>query len=313
MPKVTVSIPCYNAASSAESRSWLEEAVDSVLTQSHDDLELLLIDDGSPDDTYEFLEQFTDDPRVSRHTQENQGFPGARNTGLDLGDGEYYAFIGQDDVWDENKLERQIEFLQSSDADLVHSNTRHIDETGETFGHRHETAPPEQEGAGDEQFIRELFLRNFICIQSVLAEAHVFEDVRFDESLSINCDHDLWLRLAGEFDIGYVPDTLLSKRFHGSNTSSRYEELHEQRIALIEKTVDQYPFLEDVRDQKLSKVYLTHGINLIQDGRLKEGRSALSTAIQYDTTCWKAYATYLLTLGGSRFGIPLVRRFSRAP
>ena len=311
MTKVSISIPFYNAYSNNRGQQWARQSIESVLDQTHEEFELLLIDDGSTDETVELLREYTDDGRVRLITQENRGFPGARNRGLEEGEGDYYAFIGQDDLWDAEKLERQIAYLESTDDDLVHTNALHIDENGDIISRRHDDDPPLQ--THREKFIRELFMHSFICIQSVLASTKVFEDHRFDESLSINCDHELWLRLGGEFNFGYMPDELVHKRFHGSNVSGRYETLFKERKRMIEKITHRYPFLEDLRNRKLSQVYLTYAIRLIVDGEIGRGRKALRQSITYNGMNWKAYATYILSLAGPTLGGEVVRRLAKPP
>jgi glycosyltransferase involved in cell wall biosynthesis len=311
MTKVSISIPFYNVYSNEQGESWARQCIRSVLDQTHEEFELILIDDGSTDETIELLSEYTDDGRTRLIKQENRGFPGARNRGIEEGEGDYYAFIGQDDLWDSKKLERQIAYLESTDDDIVHTNALHIDENGEIIGRRHNDDPPLQ--THRKMFIRELFMHSFICIQSVLANTKVFEEHRFDESLSINCDHELWLRLAGEFNFGYMPDEIVYKRFHGSNVSGRYETLFEERKCMIEKMVKRYPFLGDLRNQKLSQVYLTYAVRLIVDGEVDRGRKALRQSITYNGMNWKAFATYVLSLAGPTIGGEVVNRLSKPP
>lgn len=143
-------------------------------------------------------------------------------------------------------------------------------------------------------------MRNFICIQSVLIHRDVIEHRRFDEELTINPDHDMWLRFAGDAEIAFMDEKLLRKRYDGGNISSNYERLFVERKHLVEKAVDRYSLLEDLRARKLASVYLTYGINLLADGKLGEGRDALRQAMKYDATNWKSYAAYLLSFCGPR-------------
>jgi glycosyltransferase involved in cell wall biosynthesis len=304
MARVSISIPCYN-----EER-WISETIESVLNQTFSDFELLLVDDGSTDNTADIISEYTDDPRVRYIYQENQGFAGARNTGLEEGDGDYYAFIGADDMWKPTKLEQQVAFLEANDTDIVHSNAEHIDEDGEVFERRHENKPPEQTDMRD--FIRDLFFRSFICIQSVLCRESAIEGERFDEDLSINCDHDMWLRLAGDNDFGYIDECLVEKRFHGGNISSNYEVLFDQRKRLVEKTVRRYPFLEPYESKKLSMVHLIYALNLlVHEADFERGRLHLRISLAYNPGNWKSIGTYALSYGGSRLGIPITRRLAK--
>jgi glycosyltransferase involved in cell wall biosynthesis len=308
MPKVSVSIPCYNATRTPDAERWLRTSIESVLDQTVDDFELLLVDDGSTDETGEVCKEYLEDDRVEYVYQENQGYPGARNTGLDWADGEYLAFIGQDDRWSPEKLERQLSFLDDTGADLVHTNVYHIDERGEITGIRQDERPPKQ--TDREEFIRELFLGNFICIQSVLVRQSSVEPYRFDENLHINSDHVMWLQVAGESDIRYMDECLVKKRYHGENTSGDYERIFDERRYVADKAVELYPFLDDLWNEKMGDAYSMHGINLLKDGEIDRAREALRTAIKYDPWNLETYGAYLLSLGGEGVGSRLISRVS---
>lgn len=292
MPTVSVSIPAYNE------EGIIGQTIENVLEQTFEDFELLVVDDGSTDGTAAVVDEYTDDPRVEYIYQENRGFPGARNTGLEEGDGDYYAFIGADDLWEPEKLEKQVAFIEDTGADMVHSNVYHINEAGTVTGVRWDERPPNTDNR--RAFVRELFMRNFVCIQSVLIAAEQVADRRFDEDLRINCDHDMWLRVAGEADIAYMDEKLVRKRYDGGNISGNYERLFEERKRLVEKATDRYSYLTDLKPKKLASIHLTYGLNLLADGRLDEGRRALREAVSYDATNWKPYAAYLLSFGGPR-------------
>lgn len=309
MPKVSVSIPCYNVCTyNKQGAEWLRTAIESVLTQTHTDIELLLIDDGSSDDTIGLLREFTDDDRVEVITQDNRGYPGARNTGIKEGNGEYYAFIGQDDVWEPQLLERQLAYLESNEDDVVHANAHHIDAEGRITGIKHEEGAPEP--AGREALIRRLFFGNFICEQSAVCHRSAVADTRFDESFHIMADIDLWLRIADDHSFGYVDEPLVKKRYHGSNISGRYEDHFEERKRLIEKFVSRYPFLEPYRDQRLSNAHLTRAVASLLNGNVTESRQASRKAARLYPKNWRAVAIYALSFGGTTVGQSALRRLS---
>lgn len=309
MVRVSVSIPCYNAVSTTREERWLRESIESVLDQTLTDLELLLVDDGSTDGTTEVIEEYAAvDDRVRCIRQSNRGYPGARNTGLDEASGEYVAFIGQDDRWLPEKLERQLSFIEDGDTDIVHSNAYHIDGDGDRTGIRRNERPPEQ--SDREEFIRELFLGNFICIQSVLAERTAVGDHRFDESLRINCDHDMWLRLADECGIRYVDELLLEKRYHGDNISSDYERMFKERKYIAGKAVELYPFLESLQSRKLGDAYYMYGKESLANGNTHRARAALLEALRHDPSTVETYATLIASLLGGTVGGKIVSRLS---
>src|SRR4028119_2048415 len=115
MPKVSVIVPAYNAM------SYLPETLQSVLTQTFNSFEVLIINDGSSDEIVEWASEIKDS-RVKLISQENQGLSGARNTGIRSSQGEYLAFLDADDIWESSKLEKQVECLDKNlDVGMVSS------------------------------------------------------------------------------------------------------------------------------------------------------------------------------------------------
>jgi glycosyltransferase involved in cell wall biosynthesis len=107
MKKVSVIIPVYNA------EKYVAATIESVLSQTYANFEILIIDDGSPDNSIEVCQQFTD-PRIKIIHQENRGLPGARNTGIRHAQGDYLAFLDADDIWLPTKLEKHVNHLNNS-------------------------------------------------------------------------------------------------------------------------------------------------------------------------------------------------------
>jgi glycosyltransferase involved in cell wall biosynthesis len=104
--KVSVIIPVY------KTEKYVEAAVASVLNQTYQNLEIIVVDDGSPDDSLKLVRQF-DDPRIRIIEQENRGLAGARNTGIRHAVGEYIAFLDSDDVWLPEKLAKHVKHLET--------------------------------------------------------------------------------------------------------------------------------------------------------------------------------------------------------
>ena len=128
MPKISVIMPVYDG------ELFVQQAIDSLLAQSFQGWELIVVDDGSKDRTPQILEQYTDQ-RITVIRQANRGEAGARNTGMRHMTGEYMAFLDADDTWEARKLEKQIAVFNSDpEVGLVHCGMREFDdETGETI------------------------------------------------------------------------------------------------------------------------------------------------------------------------------------
>ncbi len=122
--KVSVIVPVYNAA------AYIADTITSVLKQDHSDIELLLVDDGSTDESLEVMKGFVSEKvRILTNT-EAKGAAGARNTGIKAATGRYIAFIDADDLWHEDKLSKQVRFMQEGDKAFSFTGYEFADENG---------------------------------------------------------------------------------------------------------------------------------------------------------------------------------------
>lgn len=208
-PTVTVLIPAYNAA------RYIAEAVHSVLQQTFADLELLVIDDGSTDDTPAIMAGITD-PRVRyvRHVQ-NRGLVAVLNEGLDTATGTYIARMDADDVMHRDRLEKQVRFMEAHPAiAAVASFVELINADGEVTG----PWDTDRE-TPDEVSIRAMLPRtNCIAHPSVTIRRSLLGDMRYAPDQHGAEDWDLWMRmLARGLRIAKIPEPLLSYRMHPSS------------------------------------------------------------------------------------------------
>jgi glycosyltransferase involved in cell wall biosynthesis len=196
-PLVSVIIPTYNRA------ELLPRALDSVLAQTFDDFELIVVDDASTDDTARIVQAYEDE-RISYHCQpENRGVSTARNRGLCEARGTYVAFLDSDDEWMPNKLARQIEYVgQCSDqVGMVYTGAEMVHDL------RRETYRPQHDG----QIFDVLLERNVVYPTSgVLMRRDATHHIGFfDWRMPANEDWDYWLRLARSFQIARLEDVLV--------------------------------------------------------------------------------------------------------
>ena len=285
-PKVSIILPCYNGA------KWLSEAIASILAQTYQDFELLIIDDGSTDNSKVILSSYLVDERVRYIYQENKGFSGALNRGLKESKGDLIGFICSDDLWLPNKLDVQVKyFVDHDDTDLVHANYYSINSDGQVLKLREITIPS---FASREELIESLFFTNFIGFETVLLKNRCFEVGFFDESMVGFSDHDMWLRIAGKFKIAYIDLPLVKKREHDF---SLYRTLlkrdrHDQFLLVI-KTIPLYPFLKKVERKKLASLYFALGLLWLQKGNEKKAKQNLRKAIRCQPWQLNATAIYL--------------------
>ena len=229
-PRVSVIIPAYNAA------ALLRHTLESVLGQSWRDLEVVLVDDGSTDETAQVAESFGGPVRVLR--QRNQGPSVARNHGVEAARGSFIAFLDADDLWLPDKLGLQMELFQERpELGLVYTNYQYTDGSKLLPLHRGAQKVPFEGWV-----FRPLLRDNFLATSTVVVRRECLQQVGgFDPALEISEDYDLWLRVAREYPVGYVPAPLARYRFHDRNVFGDLEQRLESRRRIFRKLARETP------------------------------------------------------------------------
>ena len=230
MPQVTVVIPAYNAM------AYLSETVSSVLAQSFTDFELLIVNDGSTDQIDDWAAALPD-PRVRLIAQENQGLPGARNTGIREAQGQYIAFLDADDLWESTKLEKQMQCLQANaDVGVVYTWTLLVDEMGQPTGR---VFASQAEGNVWQQLLETDVISNG---SSAIVRRECFETVGdFDRTLTSAEDLDMWLRIAVHYPFAVVKEPLTLYRQYASSMSKNRQRMLQNLRTVIEKAFQAAP------------------------------------------------------------------------
>ncbi|HLA96664.1 MAG TPA: glycosyltransferase [Pyrinomonadaceae bacterium] len=204
---VSVIIPNYNYA------SYLREAIDSVLAQTYQDVEIIVVDDGSSDNSKEILDSYAN--RITTIFQKNQGVSAARNNGVASSSGEFVAFLDADDFWLPMKLEKQmLRFESDPTIGFVHSSMTLINSEGTVVG---------SETDGMEGYVADALLKfetGVICgaASTGVVRRSIFRQLGgFDTRLSTAADWDFCYRVATKSNIAFVADELVAYRVHGSN------------------------------------------------------------------------------------------------
>jgi glycosyltransferase involved in cell wall biosynthesis len=290
MPKVSVVIPTYQSA------KYIQEAIDSILNQAYKDYEIIVVDDGSTDDTIQVLKKYGTRIKVIR--QENRGAANARNRGILASCGEYIAFLDSDDVWMPNKLELHINILENNpEIGIVFSDVICV------FGDRKTKYFNFRNPHSGEVYIH-LFIRNFIPMSAAVVRKKCFEEVGlFDESLSASEDHDMWLRIARFFKVDFIDEPLAHAHISvvREQRMSSYEiVLQESNIELRKKALKQNPELYkslslDALNRIFYSLYKRLGILYIVKGRIKNARENFKDCITSFPHPWKVYLLMLFT------------------
>jgi glycosyltransferase involved in cell wall biosynthesis len=284
-PKVSVIIITYNRA------HLLGAAMTSVLNQTFQDFELIVVDDASQDNTADVVRSFRDDRiRYIRHDT-NKRVAGARNTGLQNSMGEYIAFLDDDDEWLPEKLQRQVDLLDSCSPVVggVYTGFIQVDRsTGKTLMR----IVPSKRGI----IFEDMFIENCIGTASVvLLRKKCFAKIGlFDENISYGEDYDMWLRISREFQFEYIIDSLLKYYVHDNKLSTNYEAMI-RGMETIYKKYEQFFALDKKR---YSSRYLELGVACCRSGDAQKGRKAFLTGIKLNPFDLRNYFNFLLSFLG---------------
>lgn len=254
---ISVIMPVYNG------EKYITQAIDSVLSQTYPNWELIIINDGSTDDTAKIIKSKYNQNKIKYIYQENQGPSIARNRGIDLAQGDYIAFIDADDLYTRDKLEKQLQFLEEhSDYDIVYNDIKVVDDSLCYIN----TLKSEGVFANPNDFLANLLFRQIIpSPQSILAKRKCFENgLRYNPKYLHSEDYELTIRLAHSFHYGYLPETLYIYRRHGKNLTNEHERqlLAEKRIVKnlgytkIEQIVEASTLPIEEKQLLLAKIFI---------------------------------------------------------
>lgn len=222
MPAVSVIIPCYNH------RDTVAAAVQSALDQCFTDREIIVINDGSPDDTAAVLEPFMD--RIRYVEQVNAGQAGARNRGIEMARGEFIALLDDDDTWPADKLEWQVAALRARpEVVLVYGEDVRVGESGNALPGTSREAYKRPAGNVYEDFLEGCWIAS--PGQTLIRKSALSQIGGFDASIWGSDDWDLYLRLAKVGTFAYENRVALNYRVHAASASTnvlRHLEGHEK-------------------------------------------------------------------------------------
>jgi len=273
MAKVSVIIPTYNRA------QVVGEAIDSVLSQTYNDLELIVVDDGSQDETRSVVSSYSS--QVTYLHQEHQGVSAARNRGIELARGKYLSFLDSDDLWLKEKLYLQMEGMKSDPETL-------ISYTEEIWIRKGVRVNPMKKHRKYSGMIFEHCLP--LCIvspSSVLIKRQLLDEVGvFDETLEVCEDYDLWLRISARYPIQFIEKPLIVKRGgHGDQLSRKWNGQDRFRIRALVKLLEEDYISTHQREhawRELVKKCTIYGKGCIKRGKKEEGDKILALTEKYN-------------------------------
>jgi glycosyltransferase involved in cell wall biosynthesis len=281
-PRVSVIIPTFNR------RDYLPIALDSVLAQTYTDYEIVIIDDGSTDDTRDILAPY--EKSIRYFYQENLGIAAARNRGIEESRGTYLALLDSDDYWLPGKLACQVEGLEKNPQwGMVATRCSSISPDGRFRRHNR----PGKSG----WILTDLFKSNFIRTSSAMITRQCLEQVGlFDTSLPECEEYDLWLRIAHRYPIGFItqPLTVYTDNPHGVSTDSLAG--RHVRIRVLDKEYLRECLPPALYRRRMARNYHYLGRHYLRRGRRSEGKNYLRQAAQLNPLDLKNLFHYLLNL-----------------
>jgi glycosyltransferase involved in cell wall biosynthesis len=226
-PKVSVVMTCYKYA------QYLPYAVDSVLGQTYPNVELIMVNDGSPDNTDEVMQRYLGDPRVKYIKQPNSGQTVAKNNGIRAATGEFIAFLDADDIWHREKLARQMPLFAKPEVGVVYSTMEFIDDAGEKVPYQ--ASPLSKPRSG--RITEALFVDNIVPFSAAVARRECFEKVGLmDDTLKMAIDWDLWLRMSVHYAFDFVDEPLMLYRVgHPGQMSKNYFVREKDTMRIMQK------------------------------------------------------------------------------
>lgn len=309
--KVSVIVPVYQAA------RYVAETIRSILNQTYQNFEVVIIDDGSPDNSVEICEQFAD-PRIRIIRQPNRGLPGARNAGVRHAQGNYISILDADDLWLPEKLEKHVHHLNTSpEVGLSFSYSAFIDGDGKPLGiyqiprQIRNITPPyalcrNPPGNGSAVVVRRA---TFADIRFQDDPHGVMEDCYFDERLRFKkadaTDLECWTRIATHtrWQVEGIPEALTLYRVNSDGLSANVPVQYEAIARVIEKSCASAPAVLGPYENLAKAYYLRYSAR--RSVTLRDGSMAVDfmhQALAKDwRILWEEPRRTLLTMGAAYF------------
>lgn len=253
-PRVSVVIPTYNGG------YYLCQTIESVLAQTFQDIEILVIDDASDQDIASLLRPYKE--RIQYVRKERSGPASSRNHGIKLARGQYLALLDHDDLWHPDKLQMQVRALdERPQCALAYCYPMLIDGEGKPIPNEKPSSFP----SGDVT-LDFLSANRITTFSATLIRKSIFEKTGFlDEALEMTTadDYDMWLRISDVAEIVFVPDDLVSYRIHAGNLLKNYDQNLRAHMYVLDKFMKGSAKLRQGLKEKANEIVLNNKFNKI--------------------------------------------------
>jgi glycosyltransferase involved in cell wall biosynthesis len=260
-PLVSILMPVYNCA------EYIEAAIQSCLSQTYENFEIIIIDDGSTDETSSIIHSFSGHDNFMALRQTNAGRGAACNKGIKTAKGSLISFCDADDLLHDKKLELQANvMIKYPEIGLLHTARTAINNAGEVIGHPH---------ARDNRIeiykaTQKLFHRNYICGPSVMIRNECFDEAGyFDESLEQNEDHDLYLRISLAYKFGYLNQEIYKYRKHDGQITQKRQQRESYKELVLKRFVKKHPNAVTKNDMNIAfaNIHKSRGHELLKNDK----------------------------------------------
>jgi glycosyltransferase involved in cell wall biosynthesis len=302
-PLVSVLLTSYNH------ERWLRECVESALTQTYPNMEVIAVDDGSSDSSREILRSY--EPKIrTLFNEENLGTYGSLNRALELSQGKYCAVLNSDDKWAPHKIERQVAEMEANpDHTLCHTFGAFVDDDGKRIEGEPMGFPFPRMRSGSH--LATLIANNCVIASAALFPRQIAVEIGgFNANLKILGDWDMWLRLAERGTVGFVEGELTYYRIHGANTIYQLEPKYREEVIIRESWTQRADALiRSAEDPGAMKKALAHSLACLGSlysilGEASRARRAYWQSLQLNPLRMKS----LLRIGITWLPLPLRRR-----
>ncbi len=275
-PSVAVVVPTFDRA------RVLGRALESVARQEEPPAEVVVVDDGSGDDTLAVIDAWTEELPLRYLYQENAGPSAARNVGVALCRSRWVCFLDSDDEWAPEKLTRQLEASRRRPEIAVW----HTDEIWIRRGNQVLQRERHRKRGG--HIYRDCLPLCVISPSAVMLDRETFLAAGgFDESLPVCEDYDLWLRLCCEHEVGFVDEPLVRKHGgHADQLSRRLPAMDRFRVLALEKSLASGKLGQG--DWEATRAMVLEKLEILRAGALKRGLTAAAEGYEEKLACWRA-------------------------
>ena len=287
-PTVSVIIPAYNCP------DLLAEAIASVRNQTYEDYEVIVVDDGSDDDTADVAEGIAADwPKMRAIRAEHKGLAAARNRAVSEMAGQWIALLDADDLWKPEKLQRCMDYLAARpELSIVYTPMAPITMDGKVIkGH----SKPCLAG----RLTEELFQSIFVHDPAAVIHKRVIETCGgFDESLPVSVGHEFWLRVSTRFEFGLIDEPLALRRWSEQSLTRRNRSRGRRiKAAMLERFYFELGGADMLKPapamRRLSSVHYKAGKLLLAEGNPRQAKRYLAKAVRYKPTNLRAWPVLL--------------------